>query len=426
SGIQEYLKSTFSAVFDPQSGDRFVTSESLFLDGWTRAIDLGLCRPLIFVPMKSGVLGRFRFRNHVEDFFLFIQSHEPLTLTKKIKVWQKSQLIKDDRERHINSRPILSALESLSPEVKMHWLARTSSDNSVAIQMCVAQCYEEQMGLDVPVRAKQIRDIFREYQRITWALKYIVRVQRAHGTCDDFLLGGLEFLAEMREKLGVNRTYMDICRIGGVAKNLTIGEVQRMKSWFSQLEAALQKEVEKSSSIKSILKRYKGDGIIDMMTYDLNSWGGPIARSAGSVWDQRAFSKEWEHDELLDGSDKSNIERRQVSQSSISERLQSVLDCLWESFRIVKHLLYKLDTNPLEKPRLNWADKIDGKPYFSGVEGADGPVFSMLVNGQIVLSTNSMRNEFLARDLVESLKFKNKKLLRSSLGLIPEEMGIDA
>lgn len=423
SNTLELLKPCFPIFIDKTFENSYVVSENDFLDGLQRAKDQGLCRPLVLVSEKAGVLGAFRFKGSKEVFFIFVQSHAPLSLERKIRVWNFDLGGSDSIERSRNARPVISTLNLMPPDVAVKWIAKASPDNSVALQWALAQAFEKYWDVTSPDMAQRARSFFVEFQRIEWSIKYCIRLYRSFGLEPAELLGAVEYLREIKETFSISRTYIDICCVGGVVRNLKYGHIMRLKSWLGHLEQSLREYFDRPIPFGTKKTFTQRTASLNKDWFESNSWGGAIGQAAGFVWDFRETEKLYPEVVAKSLSTFRPLKDSAEEGIGIADRFASVKHQLMQSFTISKALLYEMDDSKI-RPELPERNYETVRRSFCAIEGADGPVFVLIDQGKIGFTTNSIRNDYIEPHLIAQEHKKQRAFFKPSLGMISEERGL--
>ena len=153
---------------------------------------------------------------------------------------------------------------------------RISGDECVANSMAFCQAIEKIAQLEIPEKAKQIRLLFAELERIYNHLGTLAGILTDIGfSYDASRLNILkEYMMQLNEKLSGSRLLFGINQIGGVKVNIlneSLSEIYSVLNYIFQNFEKIMKHVQSNSSV---MDRLKNTGIIEKQTvHDLGIVG---------------------------------------------------------------------------------------------------------------------------------------------------------
>jgi NADH-quinone oxidoreductase subunit D len=152
-----------------------------------------------------------------------------------------------------------------------------------------AKGIEEIMGLFVPPRARYIRTIIAELERMHSHLLWLGVAAHEIGFNTLFMWTwrDREAVQDTLEEMTGNRVHYGVNEIGGVRRDLTPSEVNAALSRLPVLEERIKKYVEMVNDEETLLLRFKGVG--RMSREEALKYGavGPTARASGVDYDVR-------------------------------------------------------------------------------------------------------------------------------------------
>ena len=220
--------------------------------------------------------------------------------------------------------------------------------SAICNELAYVETVERLLGVEVPEKAKYIRTMFAELQRINSHLLWL-----GTGALD---LGALTvFLYAFREREKImdiiegNAGYrLTSCflRIGGVHYDLAEGTLDAVKKFVKDFYQALKEFHSLLTRNRIWLRRTKGVGIItrkDVHDYGLS---GPVARASGVPYDLRKLQPYAAYDEV-----EFDIPVGEVG--DVYDRYLVRMEEMFQSLRIVEQCVSKLEKMPKSAPYLN-------------------------------------------------------------------------
>jgi len=161
---------------------------------------------------------------------------------------------------------------------------------SFAHTTCYTQAVEELLGVDIPERAKYIRTIFCEMERIQNHYLWLGFTAKAMGfeTLFMYTWRDREAMLEVLEMISGKRVNYGMNTIGGVRRDITGKMVERMEERLNYLEERANYYKKVCTKERSILKRTVGVGMLEPSDALNLCAVGPTLRASGIPQDVRA------------------------------------------------------------------------------------------------------------------------------------------
>ena len=161
----------------------------------------------------------------------------------------------------------------------------SAQTNSMAFCLSV----EKLLGLEIPERARDIRVLLAELQRINSHLVWLGTHALEIGAVSVMMycFREREQLLNVNEMLAGFRMFPSYFRIGGLREDLPTGFHEAVKRWLDRFPANLDEYEDLLTKNQIWIKRTRDVGVItkeDAMTYGLV---GPMARATGMQYDVR-------------------------------------------------------------------------------------------------------------------------------------------
>ncbi|SHJ63824.1 hydrogenase large subunit [Parasporobacterium paucivorans] len=149
---------------------------------------------------------------------------------------------------------------------------------------------EKVMGIEVPERATFLRTMWSELSRIHSHVLWMGLVADGYGFESLFMHSWRlrEQILDLFEETTGGRVIFSACEVGGVRKDVTVEQLQKIKSTMISFEKELQEITNVFLNDASIKSRTKGVGVLTkQMAYDLGAVG-PTLRASGVASDLRS------------------------------------------------------------------------------------------------------------------------------------------
>ena len=198
-----------------------------------------------------------------------------------------------------------------------------------------ASTVEKAMNIEINERAKYIRTIMAEMQRIMSHLVYVGAFGQDLGNLTFFVwaLRERELLMDIVEEISGGRLAPMYNRVGGVFYDFTDGIVEKIDSALSRIEEKVKKEYKAMTYENSLfMMRSKGIGIMSQKIIKDNGVTGPNMRAGGIKRDLRK-------DEPYLAYDKVDFDIITEEESDVYARFMVRIREILESIKIIRQLL---------------------------------------------------------------------------------------
>jgi Ni,Fe-hydrogenase III large subunit/Ni,Fe-hydrogenase III component G len=252
---------------------------------------------------------------------------------------------------------------------------RVSGDTTVGHSLAYCQTVETLLGVEVPRRARYLRTLFLELERLYNHLGDIgaicndVAYTVAHAHCGRMKEG----LMQLNDRLSGSRFLRGTLRIGGVTQDLSaeqltgiVHELGRLEQDFSELESIIIANA-------SLTDRLETTGVLKERTAWDHAVMGVVGRASGIDRDLRRDRPFAAYDELP-------VRVAVYRYGDVRARLRVRMDEVHESIRLIRDLQARIPPGPvrvdsdLVAPAGSWA--------LSAVEGWRGEILYMVMAGE--------------------------------------------
>lgn len=235
--------------------------------------------------------------------------------------------------------------EALSKRTYMHGLflaQRVCGICPVSHSMAYLRAVEEVAGIECPDRARYIRTIGAELERIHSHLLFAGIAAHEIGFTTLFMLfwRDRELVLDLREMLWGNRIHSSETTIGGVRWDIKPNHILKVLRNLTTLRKEVQHYIDVVASDRTILARCANVGILTKQMARELCAVGPTTRASGVNWDIRRDDPYAAYNEVPF---KVITERDGDVLAKVLVRLREVL----ESIRIIRHALDAMPGGPL-------------------------------------------------------------------------------
>jgi len=179
--------------------------------------------------------------------------------------------------------------ERLSLTEKVRLSEKISGDSSFAHSLAFCQAVEQLGGIDVPKRARYLRVIYAELERLANHFGDIGAIMLDAG----FNFGGShgarlrEMIMQINEWLTGSRFLRGVNAVGGVTKDIGTGEKPRLAAGLADIAKDFLEIIEVAENSFSLLNRLKGTGVLSHEIAEDRGVVGIAAKAAGISNDAR-------------------------------------------------------------------------------------------------------------------------------------------
>jgi len=154
---------------------------------------------------------------------------------------------------------------------------------------CYTQAVEKLAGIDPPERAKYIRALIAEFERIHNHFLWLGVAAHQIGFDTLFMLAmrDREIVMDMREMISGNRVHSATNTIGGVRRDVTPEQVPKLLKGLDKLEKAMDYYLNLFQSDRTIIARCSNVGVLKKEDAIKYCAVGPVARASGVETDLR-------------------------------------------------------------------------------------------------------------------------------------------
>ena len=238
-------------------------------------------------------------------------------------------------------RGIEKGAEKLMFFQDVHLVERVCGICNVAHTTCFCQAVEALGGIDIPPRAKYLRMIVHELNRIHSHLLLlgIASLEIGFESLFQYLWRDREIVLDLTEKLTGNRVMAEFSTIGGVRRNLTPSLANEIERGLSTLKDRMKFYKKVFNDDPTLEVRTKGIGILKKPEALKLSVVGPVARGSGVEIDVRKHDPYAAYDEVP-------FEEVVYKEGDSWARFMVRLDEVVESIDIITYAVNNLPSGP--------------------------------------------------------------------------------
>ncbi|MBS3054493.1 MAG: NADH-quinone oxidoreductase subunit C [Candidatus Aenigmarchaeota archaeon] len=260
-------------------------------------------------------------------------------------------------------RGIEKLAEGKTPEECIGIAESISGDESVANAVAFCMAAEKIGGIVIPERARRIRTILMELERIYSHLGdiagMIIDVAYPAGASPFFVMR--EEALRLNAELTGSRFMKNYVCIGGVRKDVSTDSAAKISRWLKEFSARFDSAVKEILSFSMVVDRFEGTGIIRAGLIAPLHLTGPAARASSGEMDTR-------RDRPYAAYGSIPIRRMSMKEGDVMARFKMKAAEIGESARIIKACIGGMPEGPV---RADAANARDGSA-FSVVEAPRG------------------------------------------------------
>lgn len=252
---------------------------------------------------------------------------------------------------------------------------RVSGDTTIGHSLAYCQAVETLLRLDVPRRARYLRSLFLELERLhnhlgdVGAICNDTAYALAHAHCGRMK----ERIMQLNDRLTGSRFLRGVMTVGGVTRDVrmtsleeTAGEVNRIEKDFAELEAIIFANA-------SLTDRLETTGVLTDRTAWDHGVVGVVGRASGIDQDVRRDRPFAAYDELP-------VKVALYRYGDVRARMRVRMDEIHESMRLIREICRRIPQGPvLEHPA---GEPASGTWALSAVEGWRGEILYMVMAGE--------------------------------------------
>jgi len=306
-----------------------------------------------------------------------------------------------------NHKGIERALEDMEFTKSIFMAGRICGICSSAHTTCFTQGIEKLLDVQIPQKAKVIRTIVFELERLTSHLLWLGMLGHEMGFDTLFMLAfrEREYVLDSLELITGKRVVHDVNTIGGVRRDIPPENIKKVNKNLGILKDKveyLQNLVKKDPLIK---KRIVDVGIIEKDDVEKLCLVGPVARASGVPYDIRKTDKYLIYDDL-------NFKVVTQKDGDCFARAVVRVQEMLESIRLARQALTLIKPGPIRnKPTMTFTEK----EAISRVEAPRGELIYYVRSN----NTNKPARVKVRTPTYANLMCLNKILLGNSLADVP-------
>ena len=188
-----------------------------------------------------------------------------------------------------NHRGVEKAAENRNYIQAMYLIERVCGICSHAHATAYVMNVEELAGVDIPKRAKAIRVVVGELERLHSHLLWLGVAAHEIGFDTLFMYSwrDREIVMDALETISGNRVHYSINTLGGVRRDITAEQVKSVLSKVEVLERRIKYYIELATEEPTVIARTKGVGVLPKEEAIKRCAAGPLARASGVDRDVR-------------------------------------------------------------------------------------------------------------------------------------------
>ncbi len=401
-----------------QTSEISYIQEDDFWNIFVKLKEMRLCHPLILLKVPQGVFLCLKLLRPFLEYHFLVQTSEKHTFCKKLQSFfvKENSFIKNHFNlniQHIQQEALLNKMQTLPPNMSLHWSSKIDPFEGVALSWALAGVYENAWQIVPPFKAILLRTFACELQRVLWGLQYLKGIcqQLQWDFWKDLWLDYRECFFQIQELAFHHRIFPHFIVIGGVHQEINQGHQRLIEKYLLEITPSL------SDHIRQFVEKTKYP-LKDFLPLDRDelekaTWGGMVAKASQSFWDARLFASYGleKYAPLLLPSNKPPL-------GDAFDRLQCVADNILYSLRHLTVLLFDLSkqSNAPLAIAICQEQMKDPKGCVFVVEGSSGPIYASVFNWQIDISTSRTRGYKYLPHFLSKIADKKIPLALASLG----------
>ncbi len=332
-----------------------------------------------------------------------------------------------DGERVVDSKPHIGFLHRSMEKMAenrlyIQFLPMADRIDYLSALFCaVAHCeaVEELLEIEVPPRAKYLRTMFMELNRIASHLIYFGVFALDLGAVTPFLYGfrERELIMDLLEMTTGQRMTFNYCRFGGVAADLPESFFPRVEKFLKDFPARVTDYERILNANEIFLVRTKGIGVVDAARAKNYGWSGPNLRASGVNFDLRRNAP---YEAYADLGYKPVV----LSRGDCYDRYLARVKEMRTSHALIKKCLEGLPEGPVQKEKVSKFPKLPVGEVYVRVESPRGDYGLYLVSDgggkpyRYKLRTPSFNNLSMMREMIRGVYLADIVPIFGSLDII--------
>ncbi|MEM2576143.1 MAG: NADH-quinone oxidoreductase subunit C [Sulfolobales archaeon] len=227
---------------------------------------------------------------------------------------------------------------------------------------CYCQAVENAAKIEVPERAHYLRSLILEIERLHSHLLWLGIACHVLGFDTGFMHAWRirEPIMDLAEALTGNRKNYGLNIVGGVRRDINKDSIEKVLKMLDSFKKEYNKFINGLTSVREIVKRLEGSGLLPKS--EAISYGvvGPVARASGLKRDVRVDHPYAAYKEV-------SFKVPTYSECDNMSRLMVRIDEVYESIEIINQLLDKMPGGPI------FAENAEVPEYREGFSGIEAP-----------------------------------------------------
>ncbi len=248
-----------------------------------------------------------------------------------------------------------------------------SGDNSFAHSLAYCQTIERLAEVEVPERARFMRTVFAELERVYNLLGDLGGIALDTGFSipaqHAYILR--ERMLELNDLLTGSRLLRSVNRLGGVSKDIDVGTGRKVASQMVRVGLDFNDIVDILESSPSFFDRIETTGVVTPDQAKMLGLVGPVARASGQDRDVR-------RDHPYAAYDKLSFRVPVHHEGDVRSRMRVKIDELRDSLSLVKQALQEA---PKGEIAVEVGEVAEGRTAFSLVESPRGEIVHWMISG---------------------------------------------
>lgn len=269
-------------------------------------------------------------------------------------------------------RIVEEVIEQKSLEESLQLLGQAFKENIFSHQLCFAQGLETIARIEVPPRAKFIRTVFGELERIYGHLFWLKTIgeEVGHPTLPSYILQDQQLILALVEILFGTKDWGAINIIGGVSQDIfhTPSTVETISSRLESIGDNLASYEEFLLNQEHLSRRFEDIGILKKeLAHELGAVG-PLARASGLQSDIRKI-------DAYAGFESIDFNPVSSEHGDVLARILVIFEEVYGSIYLVQTILDSMSDGEFYTPNLEW---IEFNEVLSRVEASQGETLQYL------------------------------------------------
>ncbi len=322
-------------------------------------------------------------------------------------------------------RPLYACLRALKPGVAVKWSDRFAPLEATAVEWAFASALESALGVQVDGRSQVLRAFHCEVQNLIAGFQYLYRfffVLRDLVRTEQCLYFR-ELSLNLMETLTGGRVLPQFLRIGGVEKDLTVGEVRKTREALDVIRSEMEAAFGNVGADGLVAQGLSDVMILGASLIENIGLGGAVAAASGRLVDLR-----WSGQSVYTAAASAQRERARLSSLKVKgdalsrmtmsiERVRFSMTLAFELLDALKHLpATALPAHRTDLSRIEWNDLPARQQFRAVVESYLGPIEAIVSQDGVLFRTNSTRMKSSIESMLVGVHREDLEVAYASLG----------